>query len=67
MVTSVQPETFYRISEVAKMLHVSRATVYNLFRGSRIVDLAGRGKKGVKLIPESVLLEKLDSRTKILR
>ncbi len=60
-------EQLYRISEVAKMLHVSRASVYNLLRGERIVDLGGKGKKGVKLIPASVLRAILDRKTKTFR
>jgi hypothetical protein len=67
MAASVQIEPLYRIAEIARMLHVSRATVYNLLRGSRIIDLGGKGRKGVKLIPESVLREILDRRTKTFR
>jgi hypothetical protein len=46
---------FYRIAEIAKMLHISRASVYNLLRGEKIIDLGGKSKKGMKLIPGSVL------------
>ncbi len=60
-------ETLYRIAEVAKMLHISRASVYNLLRGERIVDLGGKGKKGMKLIPASLLREILDRKTKTFR
>jgi hypothetical protein len=60
-------EQLYRISEIAKMLHVSRGSVYNLLRGSRIVDLGGKGGKGVKLVPASVLREILDRKTKTFR
>ena len=49
------------------MLHVSRGTVYNLLRGSRIVDFCGKGGKGVKLVPESVLLELLERNKKVFR
>ena len=61
-----QIERLYRIAEIARLLHVSRATVYNLLRGSRIIDL-GKGKRGVKLVPESVLQEILGRRTKTFR
>jgi predicted transcriptional regulator len=67
MATSSQIEPLYRIAEIARMLHVSRATVYNLLRGSKIVDLGGKSKKGVKLVPESVLREILDRKTKTFR
>jgi hypothetical protein len=49
------------------MLHISRASVYNLLRGERIVDLGVHGKKGVKLIPESLLREILNRKTKTFR
>jgi hypothetical protein len=48
-------EPFYRITDVARLLHVSRATVYNLLRGETIVDLSEKGRKGIKLVPESTL------------
>lgn len=67
MSTPTQIEPLYRISEIARMLHVSRGTVYNLLRGCRIVDLGGKGKKGVKLIPESTLQEILNRKTKTYR
>jgi predicted transcriptional regulator len=60
-------EPMYRIAEIAKLLHISRASVYNLLRGERIIDLGGRGKKGVKLIPESTLRGIIAKRTKTLR
>ena len=60
-------ELHYRIAEVARILHISRASVYNLLRGARIVDLGGKGKRGVKLVPESVLRAILDRKTKTLR
>lgn len=60
-------EPLYRIAEIARLLHISRASVYNLLRGERIVDLGGKGKKGVKLIPVSVLRAILDRKTKTFR
>jgi hypothetical protein len=41
--------------------------VYKLLRGERIIDLAGKGTKGVKLIPASVLREILNRKTKTFR
>ncbi len=49
------------------MLRISRASVYNLLRGERIVDLGGKGKKGMKLIPASVLREILERKMEIFR
>jgi hypothetical protein len=60
-------EPLYRISEIAKILHVSRASVYNLLRGERVVDLGGKNKRGCKLVPESVLRAIIDRRTKVFR
>jgi transposase len=67
-VTSAEQfEPMYRIAEIARMLHVSRGTVYNLLRGSRIVDLGGKDGRGVKLVPASVLREILERKTKTFR
>jgi hypothetical protein len=60
-------EPFYRIADIARMLHISRASVYNLLRGARIVDLSGKNGKGIKLVPKEVLEEILDRRTKVYR
>jgi hypothetical protein len=60
-------EQLYRISEIAKMLHVSRGSVYNLLRGERIIDLGGKNKRGCKLVPASVLRAIIDRRTKVFR
>jgi hypothetical protein len=60
-------EQLYRISEIAKMLHVSRGSVYNLLRGERIIDLGGKNKRGCKLVPASVLHAIIDRRTKVFR
>ena len=60
-------EVLYRIAEVAKMLHISRASVYNLLRGEKIIDLGGRNKKGIKLIPGSVLRGIIERKTRTFR
>lgn len=65
MEAQAQIEKYWRISEVAKRLNVSRATVYNLLRGFPVVRF-GKGKRGV-LVPESVLRQMLDRRTKTFR
>jgi hypothetical protein len=67
MASATQIEPLYRIAEIARMLHISRASVYNLLRGSQIVDLGGKGKKGIKLVPESILREILDRKRKTFR
>jgi hypothetical protein len=60
-------EQLYRISEIAKMLHVSRGCVYNLLRGQPIVDLGSKNKRGCKLVPASVLRAIIARRTKVFR
>ena len=60
-------ERLYRIAEVAKLLGISRASVYNLLRGEKIIDLGGKNKKGMKLIPDSVLRGILERKTKTFR
>ncbi len=60
-------EPLYRIAEIARMLHISRASVYNLLRGEKIIDLGGKGKKGMKLIPDSVLRSILERKMKTFR
>jgi hypothetical protein len=60
-------ERLYRISEVANLLSVSRGSVYNLLRGEKIIDLGGKGRKGIKLIPGSVIREIIERKTKVWR
>jgi predicted transcriptional regulator len=62
-----QIERHYRIGEVAKLLGLSRAAVYNLLRGEILVDFARPGKKGIKLVPQSTLRRLLDRHTKTYR
>ncbi len=57
----------YRITEVARLLHVSRPTVYNLLRGELVIDFARPGRKGVKLVPESTIRRLLERRTRRFR
>lgn len=60
-------EQHYRVAEVAQILHVSRATVYNLLRGEFVVDFAAPGCKGVKLVPESTVCRLLEKHRKRFR
>ena len=60
-------EPHYRIAQVAKMLNVSRGTVYNLLRGEIVVDFAAAGRKGTMLIPHSTLQRILERRRKRFR
>ena len=69
MMATVTPqiERHYRIGEVAKLLGLSRAGVYNILRGEVLVDFSRPGKKGIKLVPESTLKRLLDQHTKTFR
>ena len=60
-------EKHYRISEVARLLGVSRGTIYNLLRGEWVVDFAPSGQKGVKLIAESTVARLLERQKKRFR
>ena len=57
-------EPMYRIAEVARLLHISRPTVYNLLRGEIVIDFAAQGCRGVKLVPESTVQHILEKRRK---
>ncbi len=60
-------ERHYRIADIARLLGVSRGTVYNLLRGELVVDLAAPGSRGVKLVPESTLQRILEKQRKRFR
>jgi hypothetical protein len=60
-------EPLYRVAEIARMLHISRASVYNLLRGEQVIDLGRRGKKGIKLVSASVLRDIVERKTKTFR
>ncbi len=60
-------EQHYRIAEVARLLRVSRGTIYNLLRGEWVVDFAPSGQKGVKLIAESTVARLLERHKKRFR
>ena len=55
-------EQLYRISEIAKLLHVSRGSVYNLLRGERIIDLGGKNKRGCSSCPRPLFTRLLTER-----
>ncbi len=67
LLTVEQVERHFRIAEVAKLLGLSRAGVYNILRGEVLVDFSRPGKKGIKLVPESTLKRLLDQHTKTFR
>ncbi len=60
-------EAHYRISKLARLLGVSRGTVYNLLRGEIVVDFAAPGCRGVKLVPESTVRRLLERHKKRFR
>lgn len=60
-------ERHYRIGELARLLNVSRGSVYVWLRGEFVVDFARPGRKGVKLVPESTVQHILEKRRKRFR
>ena len=62
---STQP--FFSISELAERWRFSRASVYNILRGEKVVDFAANGKKGHKLVPLDVVLKIEREHLRVLR
>jgi hypothetical protein len=60
------PKPFFTIRELADRWGCSRGSVYNYLRdaAARVVDFAGQGKKGKKLIPLEVVERIERQRTK---
>jgi hypothetical protein len=71
MESTVQNEArpFYSISELADRWRCSRALVYNVIRGERVLDLASNGRKtkSHKLIPFDVVLRIEREKMKVFR
>ena len=49
------PQPFYTIPELSARWRCSRATVYNILRGEKVLDFAALGRKGKKLVPADVV------------
>ncbi len=60
-------ERHYRIGELARLLNVSRGSVYIWLRGEFVVDFARPGRKGIKLVPESTVRRLLERHKKRFR
>jgi hypothetical protein len=60
------PKPYFTIQELAARWGCSRGSVYNYLRdaAARVVDFAGRGKRGKKLIPLEVVERIERQRTK---
>jgi hypothetical protein len=61
------PQLFYSISDLAERWRFSRASVYNILRGERVVDFAANRKKGHKLVPLDVVLKIEREHLRVLR
>lgn len=60
-------QPFYSIPELAERWRCSRASVYNLLRGEKVVDFAAAGKKGHKVVPFDVVLKIERAHLRVLR
>jgi hypothetical protein len=61
------PQLFYSISDLAERWRFSRASVYNILRGEKVLDFAANGKKGHKLVPLDVVLKIEREHLRVLR
>jgi hypothetical protein len=61
------PQLFFSISDLAERWRLSRASVYNILRGEKVVDFAAVGKKGHKIVSLDVVLKIERERVRVLR
>lgn len=62
----VEPK-YFSIPELAERWRCSRATVYNVIRGEKVLDFAAPGRKGKKLVPAEVVHKIEQRRTRAFR
>jgi len=58
---------FFSIPELAVRWRCSRATVYNLIRGEKIVDFAAPGHPGKELVPAAIVSRIEESSMRVFR
>jgi hypothetical protein len=58
---------FYGIADLAKRWRCSRASVYNILRGEKVLDFAAPGHKGHKLVPIETVRRIEQRRMRVLR
>jgi hypothetical protein len=61
------PQPFFSIPDLAERWRLSRASVYNILRGRKVVDFAANGKKGHKLVPLDEVLKIEREHLRVLR
>jgi hypothetical protein len=65
--TSTKEANYFSIPELADRWRCSRAMVYNIIRGERVLDFAAPGHKGKKLVPAEIVRRIEDRNTKVYR
>lgn len=65
--TALLPQPFFSIPELAERWRCSRASVYNVIRGEKVLDFAASGRKGHKLVPFDVVQKIERAHLKVLR
>jgi hypothetical protein len=66
-IAALIPQEFYTIPQLAERWHCSRASVYNVIRGEKVLDFAASGRKGHKLVPLETVQKIERARMRILR
>jgi len=61
------PQPFFSIPELAERWRCSRASVYNVIRGEKVLDFATSGRKGHKLVPVDVVQKIERAHLKVMR
>lgn len=63
----VGPQPFWTIQQLAARWHCSRASIYRIIHGEKVLDFAASGRKGHKLIPLDVVQKIERTHLKVLR
>ncbi len=60
-------QPFYSIADLARRWRLSRASVYNILRGEKVLDFARPGRRGHKLVALETVRRIEGRRMKVLR
>lgn len=61
------PQPFFSIPELAGRWRCSRASVYNMVRGEKVLDFAANGRRGHKVVPFDVVQKIERTHMRVLR
>ena len=64
---SCDTQQFFSIPELAARWRCSRATVYNIIRGERVLDFASPGHRGKKLVPAETVAKIESANMRVFR